>query len=119
MRDGFKAGAPGALAKKKKDVDSDLELEDYHELIEKMELDDVLDSVKKQVKKTTETYKQNFLVQFFERTESQLEAQRHDEEFMKRPAMLKTRKPDPNDMEETKEPPKTRSPFKQSKKLGP
>ena len=86
-------------------------MEDYHDLIEKMELDEALETVKKQVKKATEGHKQNFLVQFFERTESQIEAQRHDEEFLKRPAMLKTRKPDPNAAEETKEP-KTRSPFK-------
>ena len=65
----FKGGAPGAQ-KKKKDEDSDLELEDYQDLIEKMELDDAIDSVKKQIKKTQEIYKQNFLVQFFERTES-------------------------------------------------
>ena len=48
MRSGFNAGPPGALAsKKKKDVDSDLELEDYDELIEKMELDEALESVRK------------------------------------------------------------------------
>ena len=44
---GFNVGPPGALAKKKKDVDSDLELEEYNEMIEKMELDDALDSVRK------------------------------------------------------------------------
>ena len=55
MKSGF--GATGA---KKKDVDSDLELEDYNEMIEKMELDDVLDSVRKQLKKA-EAHKQNFL----------------------------------------------------------
>lgn len=56
--------------KKQKDNDSDLELDDFHDLIEKMELDDALNNVKKQIKKTEESHKQNFLTTFFERTES-------------------------------------------------
>ena len=35
---------------KQKDNDSDLALEDYNELIEKMELDNVIEDVQKQIK---------------------------------------------------------------------
>ena len=69
LKDGARGGPPGVL-KKKKDDDSDLELDDFHDLIEKMELDDALNSVKKQIKKTEESHNKNFLATFFERTES-------------------------------------------------
>ena len=47
-----------------------------------------------------------------------MEAERHDEEFMKRPAMLKTRKPDPNAGEESKET-KIRPSQRQTKPFSP
>ena len=77
-------------APKQKGPDSDLALEDYNELIEKMELDNVLEEVKKKVKTETQ-FRKSFLTSFFEETESRLALMQHDEEFMKRPAMLKTR----------------------------
>ena len=51
-----------------------MELEDYNAMIEKMELDDALKDVKKQIKKTAETHNRNFLAQFLDRTESQMDA---------------------------------------------
>ena len=75
---------------KQKDNDSDLALEDYNELIEKMELDNAIEEAQKQIKQAN-IMRKSFLTSFFEETESRLEMQKHDEEFMKRPAMLKTR----------------------------
>ena len=90
-KSGMNTGGFGAnKAPKQQGPDSDLALEDYNELIEKMELDNVLEEVKKKVKAETQ-FRKSFLTTFFEETESRLAMMQHDEEFMKRPAMLKTR----------------------------
>ena len=57
---------------KQKDNDSDLALEDYNELIEKMELDNVIEDVQKQIKQAN-IMRKSFLTSFFEETESRLE----------------------------------------------
>ena len=59
-----------------------------------MELDNVIENVQKQIKQASE-FRKSFLTTFFEETESRLAMQKHDEEFMSRPAMLKT-KPENN-----------------------
>ena len=54
---------------------SDLELEDFGELVEKIEMESTLDDYERKQRKQDDSHKTNFLIKYFEQTETMLKEQ--------------------------------------------